>query len=37
MPFRKSFKKPGVRRFLWPFTIALALLLLAVFLITGVA
>ena len=29
LPFRKIVKKPGVRRFLWPFTLALVVVLAA--------
>ena len=36
LPFSKVFKKPGIRRILFPFTLALFLLLVAVFVTTGI-
>ena len=35
IPFQKVFKRPGIRRILFPFTIALILLGVAVFVVIG--
>lgn len=35
IPFQKIFKRPGIRRILFPFTAALILLGLAVFILIG--
>ena len=35
IPFQKVFKRPGIRRILFPFTAALVLLGLAVFVVIG--
>ena len=35
IPFRRVFKRPGIRRILFPFTAALVLLGVAVFVVIG--